>query len=242
VIPEMEKKNAAPVRGYFRKIFSNYQQSVEKEGIAGVHQRIQEQVNPQLHGVVLDLGSGGVTQFRSDQVTRMISMDNVLEFLKNSRNPDAQNVCGDILAVPLRSRSVDVVIMQHVIHHLTARSYSKNDRNVRLAIAETSRILKSGGVIHLIDSVTPAVLERLQIWAYPLSYGALRLAGKPMVFFLSVRHLLRLLELNSLVVDRIQKIDWGEMTEASQALFPWLKFPLKYTPMVCLLISARLKA
>jgi ubiquinone/menaquinone biosynthesis C-methylase UbiE len=238
----MGKKGAVPVKGYFRKICSDYQKSVEKESIAGVHQRIQEQVNPQLHGVVLDLGSGGVTSFRSDRVTGLISMDNVLEFLKNSRNPDARSVCGDVLAIPLGSRSVDVVIMQHVIHHLTAPSYTQNARNVGQAISETSRILKSGGTVHLIDSFTPAAWERLQIWAYPVSYRALRLAGKPMVFFLSARYLSRLLELNNLAVDRIQKIDWGEMAEASQALFPWLKFPLKYTPMACLLISARLKA
>jgi ubiquinone/menaquinone biosynthesis C-methylase UbiE len=236
----MGKKNAAPVKGYFRKISSDYQKSVEKESIAGVHQRIQEQVNPQLHGVVLDLGSGGVTQFRSERVTKLISMDNVLEFLKNSRNPDARSVCGDVMAIPLKSRSVDVIILQHVIHHLTASSYSQNIQNVRSAIAEISRILKSEGVVHFIDSFTPAVWERLQIWAYPVSYGALRLAGKPMVFFLSVGHLSRWLEVDNLTVDRIQKIDWGEMTEASQALFPWLKFPLKYTPMSCLLISARL--
>ncbi len=238
----MGKKNAAPVKGYFRKISSDYQKSVEKESIASVHRRIQEQVNPQLHGIVLDLGSGGVTQFGSDRITKLISMDNVLEFLSHSRNPDARSVCGDVMAIPLKSRSVDVVVLQHVIHHLTASSYPQNVRNVRSAIAEISRILKSGGVVHFIDSFTPAAWERLQSWAYPVSYGALRLAGKPMVFFLSARHLSRWLEVDNLTVDRIQKIDWGEMTEASQALFPWLKFPLKYTPMACLMISARLRA
>jgi ubiquinone/menaquinone biosynthesis C-methylase UbiE len=236
----MGKKNTAPVKGYFKKISSDYQKSVEMESIAGVHQRIQEQVNPQLHGVVLDLGSGGVTQFRNERVARLISMDNVLEFLKHSRNPDARSVCGDVMAIPLKSRSVDVVILQHVIHHLTGSSYSQNAQNVCTAIAEISRILKSEGVVHLIDSFTPAGWERLQIWTYPVSHAALHLVGKPMVFFLSARHLSCLLELNGLTVDRIQKIDWGEMAEVSQALFPWLKFPLKYTPMACLLISARL--
>src|SRR5512139_3369211 len=74
-----------PVRGYFRRIRSDYQKSVEREAIAGVHRRIREVVEPALRGVVFDLGSGGVTEYRTGRIELLISMDNVLEFLKNSQ-------------------------------------------------------------------------------------------------------------------------------------------------------------
>jgi len=228
-----------PVRGYFRKIRSDYQESVERKTIAGVHRRIREAVEPALRGVVLDLGSGGVTEYRTGRIEFLISMDNVLEFLKNSRNDAAANLCGDVTAVPLRGASVDFIIMQHVLHHLTGPNYGQNLRNVRAAAAEASRILKPGGVIFVIDSMVPLPLEGFQAGSYRLSRALLRLLGKPMVFFFSPARLRGILQGTGLRVDRILPIDWGEMNEASQALFPWLRFPLRYTPIKCLLVSAR---
>jgi SAM-dependent methyltransferase len=233
-----DKSGGEPVKGYFRKIRSDYQESVGRETIAGVHRRIREVVEPALRGVVLDLGSGGVTAYRKGRIEFLISMDNVLEFLKNNQNVTAANVCGDVTAIPFRSASVDFVIMQHVLHHLTARRYEQNVRNVLAAAAEVSRILKPGGAAFLIDSMAPPLIERLQAWGYGLSHAALRMLGKPMVFFFSAAHLRRILEGSGLRVDKVLNIDWGHMTEASQALFPWLKFPLRYTPMKCVLIFA----
>jgi SAM-dependent methyltransferase len=233
-----DDSGGGPVRGYFRKIRSDYQKSVEREAIAGVHGRIREVVEPELCGVVLDLGSGGVTEYRPGRIELLVSMDNVLEFLKNSTNEAAVNLCGDVTAIPLREASVDFIIMQHVLHHLTARRYEQNVRNVLAASAEAARILRPGGVLFLIDSMTPSLLERFQAWAYRLSHAALRMLNKPMVFFFSTARLVRILEGSGLRVDRVLHIDWGDMTEASQALFPWLRFPLRYTPIKCILVSA----
>jgi SAM-dependent methyltransferase len=228
-----------PVKGYFRKIRSDYQESVERETIAGVHGRIREVVEPALRGIVLDLGSGGVTEYRTGRIDLLISMDNVLEFLKNSRNATAANVCGDVTAIPLGRASVDFIIMQHVLHHLTARRYAQNVRNVLAAAAEAARILRPGGVLFLIDSMTPPLLEKLQVWGYALSHAALGMLGKPMVFFFSEARLGRILKQSGLRVDRVLHIDWGNMTEASQALFPGLRFPLRRTPIKCVLVAAR---
>jgi len=234
-----ENGGGEPVKGYFRKIHSEYQDSVERETIAGVHRRIREVIEPALRGVVLDLGSGGVTEYRTGRIDFLVSMDNVLEFLKNSRNEAAADICGDVTAVPLRAASVDFIIMQHVLHHLTGPGYGQNLRNVRAASAEARRILKPGGVLFVVDSMVPQALEILQAGGYRLSRASLRLLGKPMVFFFSAARFRGILERTGLRVDAVRHIDWGEMNEASQALFPWLRFPLRYTPIKCLLVSAR---
>ena len=234
-----ENDGGEPVKGYFRKIRSEYQDSVERETIAGVHRRIREVVEPALRGVVLDLGSGGVTDYRTGRIDFLVSMDNVLEFLKNSRNEAAADLCGDVTAVPLRGASVDFIVMQHVLHHLTGPSYGQNLRNARAAAAEARRILKPGGTIFVVDSMVPASLEVLEAGLYRLSRAALRLMGKPMVFFFSAGRFGGLLEEAGLRVDAVRHIDWGEMNEASQALFPWLRFPLRKTPIKCLVVAAR---
>ena len=234
-----ENSGGEPVKGYFRKIHTDYQESVGRETIAGVHRRIREVIEPGLKGVVLDLGSGGVTEYRPGRIELLVSMDNVLEFLKNSRNAAAAEVCGDVTAVPLREASVDVIVLQHVLHHLTGPGYRQNLRNVRAAAAEACRVLKPGGVIHIVDSMVPSPLQTVQVAAYRLSRALLGLFGRPMVFFFSAGRLSRVLEDAGLRPDAVRHIDWGEMNEVSQALFPWLRFPLRKTPIKCLVVSAR---
>jgi len=62
--------------------------------------------------------------------------------------------------------------------------------------------------------------------------------GKPMVFMFSPSSLCRMCRENGLDPDTVLTIPWGEMNEASQALFPGLRFPLKYTPVRIRLLSA----
>ena len=234
-----DKSGGEPARGYFRKVRSVYQDSVGRETVAGVHRRAREAVEPVLHGVVLDLGSGGVTEYRPGQIEFLISMDNVLEYLKHSRNEQAEDVCGDVTAIPLRAFSVDFIVTQFVLHHLTAGSYGQNARNVAAAAAEAARVMRPGGTLFIIDSMTSSFMERLQIWIYAVSRAALRLLHRPMVFFFSPGRLGRILEGHGLRVERIVHIDWGNMTEAGQTLFPRLRLPLRRLPTKCLLVAAR---
>jgi SAM-dependent methyltransferase len=235
--PPREQEGKA-VRSYFRKIYSNYQEKVEREDVADVHSRIKENIESHLTGIVVDIGSGGVSHYRNPAIRRVISVDNVLEFLSHSKDKTVLNVAGDIRALPLKNGTADRIVVQFVIHHLTEDRLAKNLRNVEEAVAESSRILRPGGEVFFVDSMVPFALEMIERPGYVPAYLLLRILNKPMVFFFSVRSFCRLLRLYRLAPGRIQKIDWGKMADASSALFPRLKFPLKYAPVHCLLISA----
>ena len=226
------------VQSYFRKIYSDYQEEVEREDVADVHSRIKENIEPRLTGIVVDIGSGGVSHYRNPAIRRLISVDNVLEFLRHSKDKTVLNVAGDIRALPIKDDSVDRIIIQFVIHHLTESRLAKNLRNVKTALAETSRILRPGGEVFIVDSMAPFPLEMIERSAYVPAYHFLQILNKPMVFFFSVQSFCRLLRRYRLAPRRIQKINWGKMADASAALFPRLRFPLKYGPVRCLLISA----
>ncbi len=238
--------NSKPARGqddkavqsYFRKIYSDYQEKVERVDVADVYSRIKANVEPHLTGIVVDIGSGGVSRYKNPSIRKVISVDNVLEFLSHSKDKSVLNVAGDIRALPLKDNSADMIIIQFVIHHLTENRLAKNLRNVERSVAESSRILKPGGVVHFIDSMVPFSLELIERSGYFPVYHILRSLNKPMVFFFSVQSFCRLLRRYHLAPDRIVKIDWGPMTDVSSALFPRLKFPLKYAPVACRLISA----
>jgi SAM-dependent methyltransferase len=235
--PPGEQEDKA-VQSYFRKIYSDYQEKVEREDVADVYGRIKETIEPHLTGIVVDIGSGGVSRYQNPAIRRLISVDNVLEFLRNSKDKTVLNVAGDIRALPLKDGSVDRIVVQFVIHHLTENRLAKNLSNVRKAVAESSRILRPGGKVYFVDSMVPFPLEMIERPGYLPAYHLLRILNKPMVFFFSVQSFCRLLRRYRLAPAQIQKIAWGKMAEASAALFPRLKFPLRYAPVHCLLISA----
>jgi len=226
------------VQSYFQKVYSTYQDKVEREDAGGVHARIQRAIEPRLAGVIVDIGSGGLAQYENAAIRKVISVDNVLEFLRHAKDRTALNVAGDIRALPLKNQSADRIIIEFVIHHLTENRLDGNLGNVDKAVAESSRILRPGGEVYFVDSMVPFLLEQFERAGYRPSYYFLKSLRKPMVFFFSVRNFLRILRRHGLAPSQVRSMDWGTMTDASAALFPWLKFPLKYAPVRCMLISA----
>lgn len=226
------------VQSYFRRIHKDYQDSVGRDSIASVHERVKALLAPHMRGLVLDIGSGGVSDFSSNGDRTVVSLDNVLEFLRHGRTAGVLNAAGDVRALPLKSGSADRIIIQHVVHHLTSDILAENLRNVRAAVAESARVLAPGGRLFIIDSTTSRFFDLLQRAVYTISYKFLKTLGKPMVFMLSPSALRRMCRERGLDPDTVLTIPWGEMNEASQALFPWLRFPLRYTPVRIRLISA----
>lgn len=226
------------VQSYFQKIYSGYQEKVEREDTGGVHARIQRAIEPRLEGIVVDVGSGGVARYENAAIRRIISLDNVLEFLKHAKDRTALHIAGDIRALPLKDHSADRIVVEFVIHHLTDKRLDGNLSNVNRAVAESARILRPGGEVYFIDSMVPCLLEQLERANYRPAYYLLKSLRKPMVFFFSVGNFCRILRRHRLAPSRILTIEWGTMTDASAALFPWLKFPLKYAPVRCMLVSA----
>lgn len=226
------------VRQYFQKIYADYQSSVEKAPVLDVHQRIKRVIEPRLAGIVVDIGSGGDTRHRNPAITTLVSVDNVLDFLRHAKDRTVLNAAGDVRALPFKKGSVDRIVIQFVVHHLTDDRLGGTLRNLKAAIVESARILKPGGRIFIVDSMTWRPLDALQRAFYPLSRALLRGFGKPMVFILSAPSLIRLCAASGLAAERPVTVDWGAMTDLSQALFPKLRFPLRYTPAKLTILEA----
>jgi ubiquinone/menaquinone biosynthesis C-methylase UbiE len=228
----------ADSRDYFRKIHETYQKSAERGDIHGVHERIKKAIGPQLGGLVLDIGSSGVPDFQTDATRTVISFDYVFESLRDSPAKAVWSVAGDMHALPFAAGCLDRIIIQYVIHYVTEKRFGESLRGVRTIMAEMSRTLKKGGSVHLVDSTTFPILEIAQRALYGLSFTALKALDKPMVYIFSAKTLCRLLADQGLAPRSIRTVEWGEMRVAGQSVFPGLRFPLKYTPVRCRIITA----
>ncbi len=233
----MKKKTNSNIKKHFKRISSDYQKIVNKGDVSSYYYKIQRKIEPHLKGKVIDIGSGGITRYHNPQVKQLISMDYVIDFLKNRKDKNVIPVNGDIRNIPLKNNSVDFVIIQFVIHHLTEKNFKENLVNVKKAISESYRILRKGGIVYIVESVLPSFLEKLEILNYKLIYFLLVCLRKPMVFFFSKENLSNLLKANGFLLKEISEIYWGDTKQSSIALFPWLKIPHKFLPFKCMIIS-----
>jgi len=220
-------------RVHFRKVSDIYQESFGREDVADIHDRIKRVIEPDLRGLVVDIGSAGVPDFESNPSRTVLSVDYTLESLRCAPPKNVIPLAGDIRAIPLRSDVGDRVIVQYVLHYLTSSPSEPFEANVRRALKESARVLRRGGKVFLVDSFACPAFELLQRALYPLSYRALRAAAKPTLFFFSVARLMRLAEACGLTPEKFVAIPWGRMSVASQTLFPRLRFPLRFSPVRC---------
>ena len=115
------------------------------------------QLNP---NVVVDIGGGtGIVRnlFRAD--CRYICLDLELPKLRRfcSRNPQGLAVLGDATLMPIIDCGADMLICKSVAHHLS-------DLMLERALAESQRVLRSGGHLVFLD----AVLNRQRLAAQML--------------------------------------------------------------------------
>jgi SAM-dependent methyltransferase len=212
---------------------------MEDAAMAEVHSRIRREIEPLLGARVLDIGSGGVPDFESNETRTVLSMDYELDSLFHAKSTNVINVAGDMLRIPLRAGAVDAVIAQQVVHYLTDAPFTGAGAAVRRALAEAGRVLAPGGSVFIVDSTFPVLLVLAERALFGITYPLLRKLGRPTVFFPSVRRMRRLLAEAGFEPALVRIIDWGDMAGASQTLFPALRFPLRRLPVKLAVISAR---
>ena len=128
-----------------------------------VYKRIFSQLATFDSATVLDLGGGtGLYRHACPSNCVYICLDIDREKLNRFRKkyPDGTTLLADATAIPLKDKSIDVVICVAVSHHLTDKSFAK-------LISESERVIKPLGVFIFIDALCmpKRLLSRL-LWKY----------------------------------------------------------------------------
>lgn len=93
-------------------------------------------------GIILDVG-GGNTRLDLFTNRQIIALDvNLLELKYNKRNKNILNICGSMNALPLKEKSIDVILSVHAIEHI---NYSLR----RKVFMEFERVAKNKIVINV---------------------------------------------------------------------------------------------
>jgi SAM-dependent methyltransferase len=188
-------------------------------------------------GLLLDVGNGGVFEYDTTQVEKIIAVDLFLDRSPASQFPP--NVTarrGDALALDEPDEAYEVVLEALLYHHLVGSRPGDSIVNIRTAIAEAHRVLRPGGRLVIAEPCVPRWfygLERLMFRPLTLIAGTRLLGGHPAVIQLPF-DLLQELVAERLAIERAYRIPMGRwLTQFG------VRWPTALTPSRAVMVVAR---
>jgi SAM-dependent methyltransferase len=203
------------------------------------YRNIREVVTREIAGteLLLDVGNGGVFDYDTTRVGRIVAVDLFLDRLPASHFPP--NVVarkGDALALDEPDEAYDVVLEALLYHHLVGRRADDSIANIRRAIAEAERVLRPGGRLVIAESCVPRWfygIERLMFRPLTVVAGTRLLGGHPAVLQLPFP-LLRELVAERLEIERAHRIPMGRwLTQFGR------RWPTVLTPARAVIVVGR---
>ena len=176
-----EQRSTAVNAEYF--LGERYAREIELDTFKNIGKAIEREV--QGVELLLDVGNGGVFQYDTGLVERIVAVDLFLDRAPPARfPPNVTPRTGDALSLDESDDSYDAVLESLLYHHLVGAAAEDMVSNVRRAIAEATRVLKPDGRLIVAESCVPrwfyAIEKRLFKGLVALSRTPL-LGGHPPV-------------------------------------------------------------
>jgi SAM-dependent methyltransferase len=202
------------------------------------YRNIRETVTREIAGteLLLDVGNGGVFDYDTTQVGRIVAVDLFLDRLPPSHFPSNVSARrGDALALDEPDETYDVVLEALLYHHLVGRRPDDSLANIRRAVAEAERVLRPGGRLVIAESCVPGWFygfEKLMFRPLTRAAGTRLLGGHPAVLQLPFP-LLQELVAERFEIERAYRIPMGRwLTQFGR------RWPTALTPARAVIVIA----
>lgn len=192
---------------------------------------IRSSVNDAIAGMgsLLDIGNGGVFDYDTKLVDRIVALDLFLDALPEDFQCPA-NVSlktGSALDIHEPDASYDGVLIVMLLHHLVGRTVSESLLNVRRAVVEAYRVLKPGGRFVIVESCVGRWFFTFEKLVFPIAAPVINaILDHPATLQQQPSVIERLLAEETGQATEVTKIDLGKWV----LQFGW-KVPSVLTPV-----------
>ena len=204
-----ERENILRTKKYFDS-WRSYQKEVGTH-FAELYANCGSALDKELSGCVLDVGSGGIFNYRHGLTRRLVAVDYSVGAIDvRAFPPNSVLVQGDGMRLPFRSATFDCVILQFLMHHLASYNHAQTVHNVQRCLEESHRLLRNGGKLLVVESCVPRLLEWGERLLYPMTRLVLKMIDRPMVFQFSVKSFHQILQSQTTDTVGVQPISIGK--------------------------------
>lgn len=179
-IRKNKKSGNISTKGFFDDEKSAYLQFTDKE----IFQVVGQELCAAAKGTVVDVGGGPTLNYIAPNVTEVIKVD-VSDSIALSKGKFANLafILGDASCLPLKDDVADTVIMQHLLHHMTAKDLDETISLIQSSLREAFRILRNQGLLLIVEPCFYRPIFWMQKRLYPILFPIYNFLGFPPVFF-----------------------------------------------------------
>ncbi|PKN65109.1 MAG: hypothetical protein CVU57_11910 [Deltaproteobacteria bacterium HGW-Deltaproteobacteria-15] len=215
-------------KSYFTEIWDEYVDASEYN--SELYQNMAKSLNKVLFGRVVDFGNGGIINYDTDTLAKVICVDILFKNKVLTENR-IDFIYGDFYNIRLEGKA-DCILAQFLFHHLT------DDRKLKGSLRIARCKLNDDGKLLVGEVVVPRGVEIIQNMLRPVLFYLLKALRKPELRFFSIRSLRSLLFDQGFVIVRIETIPTGKRLRPAPVLFPKMEIPGRLYPLRCVLIQA----
>ncbi|MBF0234434.1 MAG: class I SAM-dependent methyltransferase [Desulfamplus sp.] len=189
-----KKSSVQKQADFFNALGSDYIKTVARE-YAAIYARTFNAINGHVKGDILDIGSGGITLFKSCGNHVFYDISPVLLSAHSSWGGSSSlSVCGESTSLPFISNSFDTILFHFSIHHFAQETFIKTLNYIKKSIEEAKRVLRPGGKIIIAENTVAEVVELVESLLFPVVSKSLEILNYPPVFLFSEKRLASILK------------------------------------------------
>jgi SAM-dependent methyltransferase len=162
--------NAGKNSSFFGENLATYARNVQD---LDTYARIRESIDAVIAGIdtLLDIGNGGVFDYDTSSVRKIVALDLFLDDLPDSWvcPPNVTLKMGSALEIPAEDESFDAALIVMLLHHLVGHSVGQCLSNIAQAVSEAYRVLRPGGKLIIVESCVPRWFYGFERLVFPVA-------------------------------------------------------------------------
>lgn len=172
-------------KDHFDNISTKYEDAAESWN--EIYDQVSDNIIEHIKGkIILDVGNGGHFSYDTTVPSKVIAMDVSPKMLERIKEVKVEKVVDDAREMNfIEDGSVDVILFQFVLHHISGSTLAKSIATMEEVIETSYKKLKPDGKLIIAEPLLSPFVFFFEKLLFPITYRILKRFDIPMIFMFS---------------------------------------------------------